>query len=139
LLRAIEPWAVIDLRGLAGGNDGARGPQLQQFHRKAVASRVLAAQCAGHGVAYLIWTDDDQDQAPSPAALVIRTEPQLIGVKQVVVAAPRAQQATAAPREDVSLTGTALEAVHDALDLLVDGKKGVWRLPYPWLVGNAAA
>lgn len=139
LLWEFEPWAVIDLRGMAGGNDGTRGHMQQFDNRKAVASRVLAAECAKHGVAYLLWTDDDQDLAPFSAALVIRTEPQLIGVEQVVVAAPRAQQATAAPCEDASLPGTALEAVHDALDLLVDGEKGVWRLPYMWPVGSAAA
>ena len=131
LLWKLEPWAVIDLRSLAGSES--------RQSRKVVTSGSLAAQCAEHDVAYLLWSVGDHDQASSADALVIRTEPGLIGVEQVVVAARRAQQATATPRGVSLLSGTALEAVHDALDLLVDGAQGVWRLPYTGTAGSVAA
>jgi hypothetical protein len=101
VLRTINPWAVIDLRGVAGA---------------------LAAWCAERGVAYLMWAARAPAHVPADA-LIILTEPQVMS----------AGEAQAAPRDAASLfPGTARETLDAALDLLVDGEKGIWRLPLTW-------
>jgi dTDP-4-dehydrorhamnose reductase len=105
VLRTINPWAVIDLRGVAGA---------------------LAAWCAERGVPYLMWATRAPAHVPADA-LIILTEPQVMS----------AGEAQAAPRDAASLfPGTAREtldaALDAALDLLVDGEKGVWQVPLTW-------
>ncbi|MDQ2653372.1 MAG: family 1 glycosylhydrolase [Chloroflexota bacterium] len=112
-LRALTPWAVIDLRGLAGGCDPTHHARMPGASAPCVMADALAAQCAAHGVAYLRWTTGDQPHAPA-GALIICTEPHLVSAGRPGSARP---------------ASTARDALHDALDLLVDGEVGVWCVP----------
>lgn len=82
----------------------------------------LAARCAEHHVAYLMWTTGDLARIPQDA-LIIRTEPPVMSASEVA-AAP---DTPTTPQSRV-----AFETLHAALDLLVDGEKGLWRLPNTW-------
>jgi len=122
LLRTLNPWAVIDLRDLAGKLDSTHRSRPRGSGAYWVVADTLAARCAEHGVAYLVWTTRDQPQAPAHA-LVIRTKPHLMRANHM----PAASDETTSPPSHVTL-----ETVHAALDLLVDGETGAWRLPYTW-------
>ena len=113
-LRTLNPWAAIDLRDLEGGRSATPCSRMAGASEPSALADALAARCAEHGVAYLKWTTGDQPHDPA-GALIIRTEPHIISADKPVSALP---------------TGAVQEALHDALDLLVDGEVGVWRLPH---------
>ena len=150
-----QPWAVVDA---ATGGAGALGAALPAPDARAAACRAALVARAGAalvtfssdavfapGTVPRVETDrpdatsawgracaaaDDAVQAAHPAALVVRTAP-WVSPWARADRFRRGLDVLAAGRPVAAPTGSAVylvDAVHAALDLLVDGERGLWHL-----------
>jgi dTDP-4-dehydrorhamnose reductase len=135
-LRRWQPWAWVDAAGLPGGAEPSSN-QASGSSDPGADAALLAQACARHGVRLLRFARDATPLPPlqddGPQALVIHSAA-LFGLDvsddfavRALGALRRGVRFAAAQDESVSPTH-AHDLLATALDLLIDGETGSWRL-----------